>query len=98
MNEIIRALYNISLDIKEVKNSIKDLNERYNQQLKEIWIDNNDLMRTLKISPRTLQNLRDEGEIPFTKLRGKIFYNLHDVNKILLDNYKRKERGNHGNK
>lgn len=97
MNEIIKALYNLSLDIKEVKQSIKDLNERYNQQLKEIWIDNSDLMQILKISPRTLQNLRDNGEIPFTRLKGKIYYNLHDVNKILLSKYKRKERGNNGN-
>ncbi len=40
----------------------------------ENWLDNKQVCELLKISPRTLQNWRDTGKIPFIKLKGKILY------------------------
>ena len=51
------------------------------------WIDGQFVMQTLKISPRTLQRLRDNGILPHSKLGRKIFYKETDIEKILEDNY-----------
>ena len=40
----------------------------------------------LNISPGTLQNLRINGTLRFTKMGGIIYYKLEDINKILEDN------------
>ena len=53
----------------------------------EDWIDNQDVMNLLHISPRTLQTLRSNGTVAYSKLNGKIYYRRHDIQKILADNY-----------
>ena len=49
----------------------------------ESWLDKQDILTRLHISSRTLQRWRSEGIIPFTKVRGKIYYKESDL-KILL--------------
>lgn len=57
------------------------------KKLSETWLDNQDVMGVLKISPRTLQNMRDSQVLPFSKVGGKIYYKASDVEKLLNDNY-----------
>ena len=60
--------------------------------LKEQWLDNEDVMRLLKCSVRTLCRHRDTHRLPFTKINGKIYYRVSDVNR-LLDTYYGGKRG-----
>ncbi len=48
------------------------------------WLDNQDVCLLLKISPRTLQTLRDNGTLAFSRINHKIYYKPEDVEKILL--------------
>jgi hypothetical protein len=47
----------------------------------------------LGISPGTLQNMRINGTIPFTKMGGILFYDSGEIQKILESN-KQKDRFN----
>jgi hypothetical protein len=40
----------------------------------------------LKVTPRTLQNYRNHGILPYTQIGGKIFYRQSDVFKVLEEN------------
>jgi hypothetical protein len=51
------------------------------------WLDNQDVMQALHISPRTLQTLRSNGILPFSRIGNKIYYRRQDILKILSDNY-----------
>jgi len=51
------------------------------------WIDNQVVMLTLHISLRTLQTLRSNGTLPYTRINNKIYYLRRDVEKLLNDNY-----------
>ena len=53
------------------------------------WFDVQQVCTRLKISKRTLQNLRDSGVLPSTKMGGKLFYKPEDIEKMLLLNYKK---------
>lgn len=44
----------------------------------------------LKISSGTLQNLRVNGTLPFTKIGGIIYYKYEDIMKIFDNNKKKK--------
>ena len=44
----------------------------------------------LKISDNTLQNLRVNGTIPFTKIGGILYYNYEDIMKVLKGEVKSK--------
>lgn len=47
------------------------------------WLKSNEVRRMLLISPGTLQNLRMNGTLPFTKIGGVIFYDYQDIEKML---------------
>ena len=43
------------------------------------WMDNHEVCRRLRISPRTLQTLRDNGTLAFTKIGNRTYYVVCDV-------------------
>lgn len=47
------------------------------------WMDNQNVCQQLRISPRTLQTLRDNGTLAYSQIRLKIFYKLEDVQRIV---------------
>ena len=53
----------------------------------EDWIDNQDVMQLLHISSRTLQTLRSNGTLPYSRINNKIYYRRQDIQQILADNY-----------
>ena len=53
----------------------------------EDWIDSYDVIRLLRISPRTLLKLRNEHIIPYSKINNKVYFRRQDIQKILADNY-----------
>ena len=53
----------------------------------EDWLDNQDVMQALHISQRTLQTLRTNGTLPFSRIGRKLYYKRSDILRILQDNY-----------
>lgn len=47
------------------------------------WMDNLDVCQQLRISPRTLQTLRDNGTLAYSQIGHKIFYKPEDVQRIV---------------
>ncbi len=47
------------------------------------WLKSHQVQRMLSISPGTLQNLRINGTIPYSKIGGVIFYSEEDINEIM---------------
>jgi hypothetical protein len=52
------------------------------------WLKSYQVKNLLKISPGTLQNLRTNGTLPFTKIGGILYYKQEDIMKILEGNPK----------
>jgi hypothetical protein len=47
------------------------------------WLKSADVRRILKISPGTLQTLRINGTLRYTKVGSTMYYKLDDINSIL---------------
>lgn len=47
------------------------------------WLDNQDVCLILNISPRTLQNLRETGKLPYSQINRKMYYKPEDVEKVI---------------
>ena len=75
LNEFRNLLLN---DLKEIINSKP-------QQTKQ-WLKSNEVRKLLNISPGTLQNLRINGTLSYTKIGGIIYYNHADIDKLLNGN------------
>ena len=50
------------------------INRQRNGRRMSDWMDNQDVCQVLKISPRTLQTLRDSGRLPHSKVNNRIYY------------------------
>jgi len=50
------------------------------------WLKSREVRRLLTISPGTIQNLRVNGTLPFTKIGGTIYYDYDDILKMLEKN------------
>lgn len=50
---------------------------------KEMLVDNSDVNQYLHISLRTLQRLRASGDISFSTVRGKHYYKLSEVRRMI---------------
>jgi hypothetical protein len=47
------------------------------------WLKSIEVRKLLNISPGTLQTLRINGTLPFTKIGGTNYYNYTDIEKLL---------------
>lgn len=66
--------------LQELKNAIQN-------DPKLIIIDNAELMKIFKISPRTAQRWRDLNLIGYSKISGNIFYTMQDVMNLYQEYY-----------
>lgn len=62
----------------------KLLSQRQASPVMSKWIKSHQVRRMLTISPGTLQHLRVNGTLPFTKVGGVIFYDAQDIENMLL--------------
>ena len=69
---------------------INEIHEKLNAKTapkQDIFLDNEEFIKTMKISRRTAQTWRDEGKISFSQVGNKIYYKLSDVEKTMQDHY-----------
>ena len=76
-------------DLREFKNEL--LNElkqiiQPGQGQSKKWLKSSEVRKMLNISPGTLQNLRINGTLRFTKIGSIMYYKLEDLNKVLEGN------------
>lgn len=63
----------------------KLLNEKHGHPVRK-WLKSHEVRKLLTISPGTLQNLRVNGSLPYTKIGGVIYYDYDDIKKMLENN------------
>ncbi len=54
------------------------------------WLKSPQVRKMLGISPGTLQNLRINGTLPYTKVGGVIYYAYEDIQKVMEANKRNK--------
>ena len=76
--------------IREVRKRLREIAQTHRPLFGvEIYLTGREVCEQLFVSPRTLQDYRDKGIIPYTQIAGKILYRLSDINSLLQENYRR---------
>jgi len=76
-------LYEFKLELlEEMKNAIQSLKP---QEPKK-YLKSSEVMELLSISPGTLQNLRLNGTLPYSKIGGIILYEEKEIERVLDEN------------
>lgn len=53
----------------------------------EVFVDNEEFIKMMKISRRTAQTWRDEGKVSFSQVGNKIYYKLSDIERTMQEYY-----------
>tara|TARA_R110000868_G_scaffold111854_1_gene301682 strand:+ start:3205 stop:3486 length:282 start_codon:yes stop_codon:yes gene_type:complete len=77
-------------DLREFKFELLDdikklLTKQASGKLKK-YLKSSEVRKLLQISPGTLQNLRINGTLPYTKVGGIIFYDSDELQEVMLSN------------
>lgn len=67
----------------ELLQEIKTLLKAQSQDQNKKWLKSQEVRKMLIISPGTLQNLRVNGTLRYTKIGSLIYYKQEDINTLL---------------
>tara|TARA_E500000318_G_scaffold111508_1_gene130369 strand:+ start:2112 stop:2504 length:393 start_codon:yes stop_codon:yes gene_type:complete len=70
----------------ELLEDIKDLLQNKDGQSAKKWLKSNEVRELLGISPGTLQNLRINGTLPYTRIGGILYYDQREIMEVLERN------------
>ena len=70
----------------ELLDDIKKLLSNKSDQLTKKWIKSPEVRELLDISPGTLQTLRINGTLPYTKMGGTLYYDYQEIIQVLQKN------------
>ncbi|OOQ59905.1 helix-turn-helix domain-containing protein [Mucilaginibacter pedocola] len=68
---------------EELLTELKELMKPAVNAEQKQWLKSVEVRRLLNISPGTLQNLRINGTLRFTKVGSTLYYKLDDINALL---------------
>ena len=94
----MNLLMQLTRDFEVIRAYVLALKKSKLDNFKETWIDGQDVMHTMHISKRTLQSLRDNGTLPYSRINGKFYYKVADIENLLESNYSQPKPTDHGNK
>lgn len=79
---------------KQLLNDVKEIISNNTPQQKK-WLKSSEVRKLLNISAGTLQTLRINGSLNYTKIGAIIYYNYSDIEKLLNGNGQNKVFQNH---
>ena len=94
----MNLLMQLTRDFEVIRAYVLALKKSKLDSFKETWIDGQDVMHTMHISKRTLQTLRDNDTLPYSRINGKFYYKVADIENLLESNYSQSKPTGHGNK
>jgi hypothetical protein len=82
-------------EFQQFRNSIDDLKNQVEKirtpiPLSDKWVEHHKALQIFQCTSRTLQSYRSNGFLPYSKIGGKIFYLITDIDELLQSNYKTK--------
>jgi hypothetical protein len=75
-------------DLRRLEDLLKEIKQivQPGQSQPKKWLKSSEVRKMLNISPGTLQNLRINGTLRYTKMGSIMYYKLEDINKVLEEN------------
>ena len=88
----VRAFFSSLEDLSKRVEKIRDNNKPSLDG--ERYYTDKELAVKLKVSRRSLQDYRNNGILPYTRIGGRILYRASDIERTLMDEYKEEYRMN----
>ena len=83
-----KAFEALMTDVSSLTEKVNRLCGREKDRRMAKWMDNEEVCRLLRLSPRTLQTMRDKGLIACSQIGKKFYYRREDVASLVIDSKK----------
>ena len=81
-----QAFKEIQSKINLIAKVVTAIENRQAEQPEDEWVDSYEVCTFLKISARILQRLRAAGTVSFSRIRGKNFYRISELQRLMQNN------------
>jgi hypothetical protein len=81
-----QAFKDLQSKINTIAKFVTALQSKAEEQPEDSWVDSYEVCTFLKISSKTLQRLRAVNAITFSRIRGKNFYRISEIQRLLNEN------------
>lgn len=75
------------MEFDAVVNQAREITQRFRPPRSQ-WLDNHDVCAMLIIDKRTLQNYKDRGLLPFSRINRKNYFKISDVERLIQNRSK----------
>jgi hypothetical protein len=82
----LQAYRELMAKIDTITRFVVALASREEEQPFNRWVDSYEVCTFLKISDKTMQRLRSSGQVNFSRIRGKNFYRISEIQRLLQEN------------
>ena len=80
-----KAFEALMMDVSSLTEKVNCLCGREKDRRMAKWMDNEEVCRLLRLSPRTLQTMRDKGLIACSQIGKKFYYRREDVESLVTN-------------
>ena len=80
-----KAFEALMADVSSLTEKVNRLCGREGDRRMAKWMDNEEVCRLLRLSPRTLQTMRDKGLIACSQIGKKFYYRREDVESLVTN-------------
>ena len=65
--------------VKELLNVLRVQEQRMKNKCMGAWLDTSEVCAMLNLSKRSVQSMREQGKLPYTKIEGRIYHRAEDI-------------------
>jgi len=81
-----QAFKDLTAKISTIAKFVAAIQAKAEEEPADGWVDSYEVCTFLKISGKTLQRLRAANEISYSKIRGKVFYRISEIGRLMTEN------------
>jgi NH3-dependent NAD+ synthetase len=81
-----QAFKDLTSKINTIAKFVSALQAKAEEKPIDNWVDNYDVCTFLKVSGKTLQRLRASNSVSYSRIRGKIFYRISEIQRLMDEN------------
>jgi len=80
-----QAFRELTSKVDAIAKFVTAVQSKTDEKTTDSWVDSYEVCTFLKISSRTLQRLRAANEISYSQIRGKSYYKISEIQRLLND-------------
>jgi 3-methyladenine DNA glycosylase Tag len=81
-----KAFKDLTTKIGTIAKFVSAIQAKTDAEPEDGWVDSYEVCEYLKISAKTLQRLRAAQSVNYSRIRGKVFYRISEIERLMNDN------------